>query len=145
MKRKIAFRAWHGEVEVDGVRYPGWMEYDPDWQNVSAVRIEHKEAIEALATDHLKSERARLNKIFSETTIPLMQFTGSLDRHGKEIYEGDILSDNQSRIGSVEYFEHAFWIRLPDESVWWPNENNRRIIGNVWENPELLTKRRRTL
>ena|SRR3990167_8783679 len=134
-QREIKFRAWHEEVGVDGVRFPGWMEYDPDWQNVSAVRREHKEAIEALATDHFRSERARLNKIFSETTIPLMQFTGLLDRHGKEIYEGDVAEIVNPYEGKRGRFE----VKIPDIFTWqFQHAFKMEVIGNIYQNPELL-------
>ena len=71
---------------------------------------------------------------------PLMQFTGLHDRNGKEIYEGDILqyTDNFNRpiTGVVQYLGNGFWIEEKDETHYMPND--REVIGNIYENPELI-------
>lgn len=69
------------------------------------------------------------------------QFIGLFDRNGKEIYEGDIDADKLNRHHIVEYHHGGFWIssigigyteRLHDD-------RQIEIIGNIYDNPELLT------
>ena len=73
------------------------------------------------------------------------EYTGLKDSKGKKIYEGDILkisSDEQytkdAVIVSVEFFNGSF----VDSYFHWPLNNikeyKREIIGNIYENPELL-------
>jgi uncharacterized phage protein (TIGR01671 family) len=87
----------------------------------------------------------------------LMQYTGLKDKNGKEIYEGDILSpgytedelfvvvfdDTKARFAekrvSKKYPTHAGFIM--DGSFLRTNMLSQKveIIGNIYENPELLT------
>ncbi len=66
------------------------------------------------------------------------QFTGLKDRNGKEIYEGDIIDCH--RDGDSEYtvrVEISDIRGLPRE-LGGSNLNYRIIVGNIYENPELL-------
>lgn len=71
------------------------------------------------------------------------QFTGLNDCDGKEIYEDDIISFDDGKIGQVEFFQGCFVVRgvgnssdirsLYDVHAW-----KIKILGNRFENPELL-------
>lgn len=73
----------------------------------------------------------------------IMQFTGLLDKNGKEIFEGDIVKNNEdSRIGSVGWNNKWMKWDVGAEGYWAedaPYVNLYfEIIGNIYENPELL-------
>ena len=88
-----------------------------------------------------------------ETLSKLMPFTGFTDINKKEIYEYDIVEFSQSitgkpEVGLVRFYYGSFHLRLKNKEI---NEDcsmmddfNRRewlffhIIGNAYENPELL-------
>lgn len=73
----------------------------------------------------------------------LMQSTGLFDKNGKEIFEGDIVhaySEDARLIGAVEYFDNAYCIKTKNGvyNSLWINAEQYEIVGNVFENPELL-------
>ena len=84
--------------------------------------------------------------------IEVMQFTGLLDKNGKEIYEGD--SDGKSIVKFDSFDEEDVeYDGIMGEISGWYIENintgnclpltpkrafNFEIIGNIYENPELL-------
>lgn len=78
--------------------------------------------------------------------IELMQSTGLLDKNGKEIFEGDILHHQIQT-------EYTFIVKYDEDNARWYGDGLSRtyridlmkhfmqyykVIGNVYENPELL-------
>lgn len=76
--------------------------------------------------------------------IVLMQLTGFLDKNGKEILEGDILGTKDGLLnGVVEYrTDLGMWtnslIRYNNFERLCSIAGDREIIGNIYENPDLL-------
>lgn len=70
----------------------------------------------------------------------LMQYTGLKDKNGNEIWEGDILKihegDNWTWIHQVEYYLGSFMVT--DENSLSALHSFSKVIGNIYENPELL-------
>lgn len=76
----------------------------------------------------------------------LMQYTGLKDKNGKEIYEGDLVNFIGAKNPGEVIFNNGafeidgFWNNSQDEPARAFSENaTLEIIGNIYENPELLT------
>lgn len=79
-----------------------------------------------------------------ENTI-LMQSTGLKDKNGKEIFEGDIAKMAKDVYSDPTYYEivrhrgGAYRLESNQHGCeLWLRHTNCEVIGNVYENPELL-------
>ena len=124
MSREIKFRAWDEEL--------GFM-VDPSCYFVSFYEG-------AWFNNCQDGEDDLTEQTFK---LKLMQYTGLKDRNGKEIYEGDIVKCPVSGINIVLWDDDAAgWVfddLLNEDDFYttidyWETE----IIGNIYENPELL-------
>ncbi len=79
---------------------------------------------------------------FDEDDCILMQYTGLKDKNGKEIYEGDIITIYEGEImAEVKFKNGAFCYFYDNEHDFTDFGNDAEIIGNIYENPELLEKK----
>lgn len=122
--REIKFRAWSGKY-MSGSVYGDWVSFDG---------VPYTEANKKHNTPNIEIQKAK--------NYVLMQFTGLRDKNGKEIYEGDLLTDSACFKWQVFWYEdHAcFGVKSTanDNVVAEIIDNiNMIIIGNVYEHPNL--------
>ena len=78
----------------------------------------------------------------SPNEINLMQSTGLKDKNGKEIFEGDVVSIDTDEFDLlfVKYESCIYWLMDDEECVEHLSDYYKyvSIVGNIYENPELL-------
>ena len=128
------FRAWHNELGR-------MMSIKNMWFQDS--RIEELELNDAVMNDHITAY---------PDEIELMQSTGLKDKNGKEIFEGDIITNGKDVMCMKRHNTLGFYIEqkgevefIADCAVLEDFEEDAKeiadrleIIGNIYENTELL-------
>ena len=126
MKREIKFRAW-----------------DKVYKEMVPMDIEDSFLVHFTNGGIYCNYKIGAIKRVPDNEIELMQYTGLTDKNGKEIYEGDIIkwtSKDNEIVDSplIVEFLKDHWAPscgCSSNSGFW---DDCEIIGNIYENPELL-------
>lgn len=128
--RKIKFRAWNKEKNI--MVYGHEDGSDDYWDGVCSSDVE---IINDIFSSDIENE-----------THEFMQYTGVKDKNGIEIYEGDIIKiqsmvhDNYPVYVGKVVFENGAYMCNSKWNTHWIGDMflSKEILGNIYENPELL-------
>jgi uncharacterized phage protein (TIGR01671 family) len=139
--REIKFRAWH-KKDKQMIGAITVLRFDPD-------------GIRGWAQCNWNDKKNNAIGNFQPEEVELMQYTGLLDKNGKEIYEGDLVKGQvASEVEGAEPFRFeatkVVWCEecggfhlmgfFHDCLYRFSNQNAVEVIGNIYENSELLSK-----
>ena len=131
---RTKFRAWHTHKQI----------------MCEVIRIDFEQGIITLDLETDDDEYYWMETDWNFSDVEIMQYTGCRDKNGIEIYEGDVIKDKYDKIWLVQYYVGAFVItnKIPDSDgqtstySHFSNLSNHHfyfeVIGNMWNNPELL-------
>jgi hypothetical protein len=82
--------------------------------------------------------------LVSRADLVLLQCSDLKDKHGKDIYEGDIVTDGRDRMAvrfgnGAFIFDHSSTDEYNGKNVSPLNLVNE-VIGNIYENPDLILR-----
>ena len=130
--REIKFRAWDYNNECI-----------IPWEKINLEKDEGENTFSVVVFDEDVGDH------FDD--FPYMQYTGLKDKNDVEIYEGDILDGVRKESVVVSYSRGAFGFTFLARNSFHTDEkvpvfrflgevdiNSLKIIGNIYENPELL-------
>lgn len=122
------------------LKFRAWDKHDKKMYKIDVLN---------LWEDKVEMLEKRVDEVRGFKAVDIMQSTGMLDKDGIEVFEGDIIKPVgfASWIGSVEYSPETATFVLKDhnndflrsEPVFLSQfTDGLKILGNVYENPELL-------
>ncbi|MFF0831001.1 YopX family protein [Brevibacillus sp. NPDC003359] len=141
------------------VKYQAWIIPTREMKVVTSLRFDENGKLYGITTPDTPVGGCIILK-----SVRLRQFTGLRDRNGKEIYEGDIIKGTTylyahelkngkqfDYFGAVEWGSQAdvglCWLVSDKQGSWELRQTVHRndidyctgeVIGNIYENPELL-------
>ena len=121
--REIKFRAWYKNKMV--MIYPKGLAFDKTGVNILWLN------------DYEDGNFPEVRGWTGNAFFELMQYTGLKDKNGKEIYEGDIIIADWHDTTPTEIVLPG-WFYTVNEYY---GAEDCEIIGNIYENPELLTNK----
>lgn len=131
------FRAWDKQFKIIGEVTE--IRFSKVQETLVKYRIEHTNGKKEDVCSHIDDN--------GFGTCVLMQATGLKDKNGVEIYEGDILKNRRYSGIRVLFEKGAFKVRYERSKVYIVTQDlssllekykSTIIIGNIYENPELL-------
>ena len=129
------------------IKFRGKSIYSEDWLYGSLVKIEKdRYAVIPPLNDIERGKIIGMYEVYPET---VGQFTGLLDKNGKEIYEGDILHTitfgfNPEEYTAIILYRNCSFQLSNGRNLFYFGQSDLTkmddtiVIGNIYDNPDLI-------
>lgn len=126
------------------IKFRAWDKFNKEWVNLFI-----DENIYCTGQSSPKSESDGIAKYWlgtkGDSDYIWSQFTGLLDKNGKEIYEGDIAKYGK-HIVWIDFYKGVFVMKSDEARYSYGigsfDGRNLEVIGNIYESPDLLNQQR---
>lgn len=122
MSREIKFRAWDKQAKL-------FLDVEAHFSNEVSITPDDE------SRGHFRPAQFEAD----QTRIQLLQYTGLKDKNGTEIYEGDLIDEPGAWGARTVVWRWAGWA-LEEDGEFYAIQvlDEMEVIGNIYENPELL-------
>ena len=125
--REIKFRAW-------------------DTENKEMLKVQELDFEDTFYGGRLSIRTDQYNDYFDMEDMILMQYTGLKDKNGIEIYDGDVLQIDIERACVKWNNKYGYFQLVPIRDYYFDSDVigqaleylQTEVIGNIYDNPELL-------
>lgn len=128
------------------IKFRAWDKVNKEMVGITGLHFWYAGNLSTVSFDGTEGEKQDIDV----KRFEIMQYTGLLDKNGKEIYEGDIVMANtpyctkdpkeivwdDKRAG---FFMKADFVAYDPKNLYKLSGFKMEVIGNIHENPELLT------
>jgi len=139
MTREIKFRAWL--PDFTGMIYSDDGE---SMDNMDAHFGLDDAFVKVYTIGWIDDDRECISEVYKDAVV--MQYTDLHDKDGEEIYEGDIVKSINGLVGKIIFENGSYVLEYHDAgliniTLYSLNHYDKgvtEVIGNIYENPELL-------
>ena len=123
---------------MGGIKFRAWHKKRKKYYKVLHLHLDDLGGIWATCEGFDIIEQKEIHIQIQPKDCIIVQYTGLKDKNGKDIYEGDIVSSLDFYPSEVKYNDNYAQFVATDINFLDSEQQKWEVIGNIYENPELL-------